>query len=53
MSHGKRLTLEEARKQKQLERFATLNPSEGDKAKFDALFKAMAKPKKPPKGEKT
>jgi hypothetical protein len=55
MSHGKRLTLEEARKQKKLDRFAKLNPSEGDKKAFDDLFTAMTggKPKKPSKAKKT
>ncbi len=53
MSHGKRLTLEEARQKKQLERFAKLNPTTGHKPTFDALMDAMAKPKKKPKGEKT
>jgi len=42
MSHGKRLTLEEAREKKQLERFAKLNPSVGNKTVFDKLFHAMA-----------
>lgn len=42
MSHGKYLSLEEARKAKQLERFAKENPSEGDAEKFDRLFRAMA-----------
>lgn len=50
MSHGKRLTLEEARQKKQLERFAKMNPSEGNKTMFDKLFKAMATIK--PKGKK-
>lgn len=51
MSHGKRLTLEEARNKKHLERFAKLNPSTGDRKLFDALFQAMAKTK--PEGGKT
>jgi hypothetical protein len=46
MSHGKHLTLEEARQKKQLERFAKLNPSEGNKEVFDALLDAMAGKKK-------
>ena len=55
MSIGKYLSLEEARKEKKIERFAKLNPSEGNKATFDALFTAMTggKPKKQPKGGKT
>jgi len=43
MSHGKRLTLEEARNKKQLDRFAKMNPSTGNKTLFDKLFSAMAK----------
>ena len=55
MSHGKYLSLEEARKQKKLERFAKEHPSEGDKDAFDRLFKAMAKGKlrTPPEDEET
>lgn len=44
MSRGKYLSLEEARKKKQLEQFAKEHQSEGDKKKFDALFGAMAQP---------
>jgi hypothetical protein len=44
MSRGKYLSMEEARKKNQLERFAKEHPSEGDKKQFDQLFKAMAKP---------
>lgn len=42
MSHGKYLSLEEARRAKQLSRFAREHPSEGDAEKFDRLFRAMA-----------
>ena len=45
MSRGKFLSLEEARKQKQLDRFCKEHPSEGDEEKFDRLLDAMAKPK--------
>ncbi len=41
MSCGKHLSLEEARKEKQLDRFAKEHPSEGDKSTFDKLFTAM------------
>lgn len=51
MSHGKYISLEEARKAKKLDRFAKEHPSEGDKKLFDKLFNAMAK--KPLEGEKT
>lgn len=47
MSRGKHLSLEEARKEKQLEQFAKEQTVQGDKTLFDKLFKAMAKkPKK-------
>ncbi len=42
MSRDKYLSLEEARKAKQLGRFTKENPSEGDAEKFDRLFRAMA-----------
>ena len=51
MSQGKYISLEEARKAKQLDRFAKEHPSEGDKPTFDKLFNAMAKKK--PEGDKT
>lgn len=47
MSRGKYLSLEEARKAKQLSRFAREYPSEGDAEKFDRLFRAMAGGKPP------
>lgn len=51
MSIGKHISLEEARKQQLLERFANAHPSEADKRKFDQLLDRMAKKK--PKGGKT
>lgn len=53
MSRG--LSLEEARKAGQLERFAKEHPSEGDKELFGRLFDVMAKgePKKKPEGGET
>jgi hypothetical protein len=50
MSRGKYLSLEEARKLKQLERFGKEHPSQGDEKKFDDLLDAMAKDK--PKNSK-
>ena len=50
MSRGKHLSLEEARNQNKLERFAKEHPSKGDKTLFDKLFHAMAK-KKPEDGK--
>lgn len=53
MSRGQYLSLEEARKSKQLSRFAKEHPSEGDKKTFEDLMLAMAKGsvvKKRPKG---
>lgn len=46
MSRGKYLSLEEARKKKQLDRFAKEHPSTGDKGLFNRLFKAMTKSRK-------
>lgn len=43
MATGKYLSLEEARKQKKLERFAKEHPSKGNEKKFDALLDRMAK----------
>ena len=42
MSRGRHLSLEEARKQGLLDQFVKEHPSEGDEAKFDRLFEAMA-----------
>ncbi len=52
MSHGRYLSLEEARKMNKLERFAKEHPSEADKGRFNRLFAAMTggKPRKKPKG---
>ena len=47
MSRGKYLSLEEARKAKQLDRFAKEHPSEGDEPKFNRLLNAMALGKRP------
>lgn len=43
MATGKYLSLEEARREKQLERFAKEHPTEGDEDVFDELLKRMAK----------
>jgi hypothetical protein len=50
MSRGKYLSLEEARKTGQLERFAKEHPSEGDKELFNRLLASMSQgePKKKP-----
>lgn len=48
MARGKYLSLEEARKQKLLDRFCKEHPSRGDREDFDKLFEAMAL-NKPPK----
>lgn len=50
MALGKYLSLEEARKAKQLDRFAKEHQSEGDKDKFDHLLDAMASGKPKSKG---
>ena len=42
MSHGKYLSLEEARKSGKLGRFAKEHPSEGEKKLFNRLLDAMA-----------
>ena len=52
MSRGKYLRLEEAQKQKKLDRFAKEHPSKCDAEKFDKLFKAMASGQ-PPKKKRT
>ena len=43
MSTGKYLSLEEARNDKQLDRFAKEHPSKGEKKTFDDLLDRMAK----------
>jgi hypothetical protein len=52
MAVGKYLSLEEARKGKELKRFADEHQSVGDKRKFEDLMKAMAttQPPKPKRG---
>lgn len=42
MSSGKYLSLEEARKQKALDRFCKEHPSTGDEEQFDEALNAMA-----------
>ncbi len=51
MSRGKYLSLEEARQDDQLDRFAKEHPSTGNQKVFDKLFDAMAK--KPAKAGRT
>ena len=51
MSIGKHISLEEARKQKKLDRFIKAHKTTGDKKQFDDLMNNMAL-KKPLKGEK-
>lgn len=41
VARGKYLSLEEARKQGKLKRFAKEHPSEGNETAFDKLFSAM------------
>ena len=43
MSTGKYISLEEARKTAELERFAKEHPSEAKKKNFDSLLDAMCK----------
>lgn len=45
MSIGKHTSLEEARKEKKIDRFSKEHPSTGDEDKFDAILNAMAKKK--------
>lgn len=47
MSRGKHLSLEEARKQGLLKRFAKEHPNETDAERFERLLKAMASGKTP------
>jgi hypothetical protein len=49
LSRGKHLSLSEARKTRQLERFAKEHPATGDRDAFEKLLKAMASGKKPTK----
>lgn len=53
MSRGKYLSLDEARRKKQLDRFGKEHPSKGEEKKFDALLEAMAKPKSLKEAEQT
>ena len=43
MGIGKYLSLEEARRKKQLDRFIKSHPSKGDTAKFNKLLNRMTK----------
>ena len=43
MSHGKYLSLEEARKSGMLDRFAKDHPSEADRDRFNRLLDAMSR----------
>lgn len=47
MSRGRHLSLSEARKSGQLNRYAREHPSTGDAEVFDKLLEAMASGKKP------
>jgi hypothetical protein len=47
MSHGKLLSLEEARKLGKLNQFAKEHPTKGDKKAFDSLLDTMARGKAP------
>jgi len=53
VSIGKYLSLEEARKKKQLDRFTKEHPHTGNWQQFDRLLDAMTKPKNAKEGEKT
>lgn len=53
MAIGKYLSLEEAMKTNQLDRFCKEHPSEGDKERFDRLLEAMTNPKKSEEDEET
>ena len=46
MATGKYLSLEEARKEKKLDRFAREHPTKGSKKEFDSLLQRMAKSSK-------
>jgi hypothetical protein len=51
MAIGKHTSLEEAQKEKKLDRFCKEHPSTGDEDAFDSLFNAMATKKKPADAE--
>ena len=53
MSHGKYLSLEEARKSGKLKQFAKEHPCAGDGEKFNRLLDAMVKPKSSPTADQT
>ncbi len=53
MSVGNYLSLEEARKQDKLDRFAKDHKSKGNERVFDSLLTRMANPKKKPKADQT
>lgn len=53
MPRGKHLSLEEAREQKQLDRFAKEHETEGNEDKFRRLLGLMAKPKSSEAGDQT
>ena len=53
MARGKYLSLEEARKLKQLKRFCKEHPSEGDERLFDELLDGMVQPKNSEEAEQT
>lgn len=46
MATGKHLSLEKARKSKQLDRFAKEHPTKGSEKAFDSLLDRMAKTQK-------
>ena len=48
MSRGKHLSLEEARRSGQLDRYAKEHPATGDRDRFNALLRKMTSGKKPP-----
>ena len=45
MAIGKHISLEEARKEKKLDRFCKAHPSEGDEDAFDSIFSNMTRKK--------
>lgn len=47
MARGKHLSLEEARKAGQIDRFCKEHPSDGNEPVFDRLLDAMARRKEP------
>lgn len=53
MSHGKYLSLEEARKTGKLKQFAKEHPCAGDGEKFERLLDEMVKPRSSPTAGQT